>query len=152
MHGHGAGHADDVLRLARGADGHLLQGEGAAAGGAFFEDDVIAAQFAIAQIGADQQTVQGLFCWQRPAYTRGRNVLPQLCRQTDLPASDRRKVVERSHQRLLGNRKFIIAHSAAFRWRIGRSYCRNGMYASHQQGDGQQRQSTRVRRAGATLG
>lgn len=35
MHGHGAGHADDVLRLARGADGHLLQGGGAAAGARF---------------------------------------------------------------------------------------------------------------------
>ena len=70
LHGHGAGHADDVLFLTRGADGHLLQGEGAAAGGTFFEDDVIAAQFAVAQVGADQQAVECLFWRQRPAHTR----------------------------------------------------------------------------------
>lgn len=57
-----ARHAGDVLFLAGGADGHLLQLQ-RAAGTAFFQDDAVVAQLAVAQVGPHQQALQGFFRW-----------------------------------------------------------------------------------------
>ncbi|MNG00039.1 hypothetical protein D3C84_829610 [compost metagenome] len=60
VNGDGARHAFHALFLASGADGHLLQVDGAA-GATLFQDDVVVAQFAIAQVGPHQQAIQGFF-------------------------------------------------------------------------------------------
>ena len=61
MDGNCAGHRVHVLLLASGADGDLLQGQGAGGAAALFQHDIVAGQLAVAQVGADQQALQGFF-------------------------------------------------------------------------------------------
>ena len=139
LHADRGRHAVDALFLARGADGHLLQGEGAA-GGAFFQDDVVRAQFAIAQVGPHQQAIQGFFRAQCAVHARRGDAFAEFSRQADLPASDGGEGIEGRHQRLLGNRKTVVAHVAARLLGCSCGQHRRGLHASHQDGGSQQGQ------------
>ena len=147
VHGHGARHAVDALLLARGADGHLLQGEGAA-GRAFLQHDVVAAQFAIAQVGPHQQAIQGFFRGQCAAHAWRGHAFSQFCRQADLPAGDGGERIERRDQWLLGNGEAVVAHLAA--WLLGRGggHDRRRLGAGQQHGSGQQGQRAVVHALG----
>ncbi|MNG97234.1 hypothetical protein D3C79_563410 [compost metagenome] len=63
LYAHGARHLADVLGIARGADGHLLQGDDIAARLAF-EHHVGVADLAIAQAGALEQALERGVRWQ----------------------------------------------------------------------------------------
>ncbi|MNZ54070.1 hypothetical protein D3C78_719610 [compost metagenome] len=112
MHGDSGRHAVDTLLLARGADGHLLQGNGATEV-ALLQHDVVTAQLAIAQVGPHQQAIQGFFRCQCALNPRRGNTFGQLSRQADLPARDGGEGVEGRHQWLLGNGEAVVAHVAA---------------------------------------
>ncbi|MNP24946.1 hypothetical protein D3C76_1177340 [compost metagenome] len=136
--GDSAGHAAHVLLLTRGADGHLLQVERAGVN-ARLEDDVVAAQFAIVQVGPHQQALEGFFRCQRSAHARRLHALSQFGGKADLPAGHSGKGIERRHQRLRRNGECVIAHFA--RRLLGGSGGHDRCSTGHQNGGGQQRQN-----------
>ena len=148
VHADGARYAVHILFIASGADGHLLQGEGAA-GATFFQHDVVGAQFAIAQVGPHQQPVQGFFRWQRAAHARGRYALAQFGRQAYLPAGHCGESVECRHQWLLFDAERVIGVAASGRFRGGGAH--DGRTSQQDRG-GQQGQNGRSRPAVETRG
>ncbi len=139
VHGDGARHAAHVLLLTGGADGHLLQGEGAA-DGAFFQDDIVVAQFAVAQVGPHQQAIQGFLWAQRAVHARRGHALAQCRRQADLPTRHAGEVIQGGHQRLLGNGEGVIAHVAARLLGSRGGHDRCSVRTRQQNGGGQQGQ------------
>lgn len=136
MNRNGARHAGDVLFLAGGADGHLLQVQHVA-GAALFQNDVVIAQLAVAQVGPHQQALQGFFRWQRAIDAWRRDPFGQFGGQPNLPARDGGKGIQGRDQRLPGNRKRVVAHVAGRRL-LGVGGEGGRCYAGHQDGGGQQ--------------
>ncbi len=115
MYADSARHRGDILCLACGADGDLIQRQDASGGGAFFQHDAVVAQIAVVQRASGEHPFQGLSSAQFAAGSWRDDVLGQARRHAYLPAGHAAELVQRRYQRLLTDRERVGASRACRR-------------------------------------